>query len=46
MKHSEFVFNYAHLLNYKCLKINPNHSGSNIDFPDWLKNKKRNNKSY
>ena len=25
---------------YKCHKINPNHSGSYIDFPDWIKNKK------
>ena len=40
MKGSEFDFDYVHLLCYKCHKINPNHSGSYIDFPDWIKNKK------
>ena len=40
MKGSEFLFNHVHLLYYKCHKINPNHSGSNIDSPDWIKNKK------
>ena len=25
---------------YKCHKINPNHGGSYIDSPDWIKNKK------
>ena len=39
-KCSEFVFNYVHLLYYKCHKINPNHGGSYIDSPDWIKNKK------
>ena len=34
MKGSEFVFNYAHLLYYKCHKINPNPGGSYIDSPD------------
>ena len=28
MKGSEFVFDYVHLLYYKCYKINPNHGGS------------------
>ena len=42
---SEFVFDYVHLLYYKCHKINPNHGGSYIDSPDWIKNKK-NNKSH
>ena len=28
MKDSEFVFNYVHLLYYKCHKINPHHGGS------------------
>ena len=37
MKGSEFVFDYVHLLYYKCHKINPNHGGSYID---WIKNKK------
>ena len=40
MKGSEFAFIYAHLLNFKCHKINPNHGGSYIDSPDWIKNKK------
>ena len=40
MKGSEFVFNYVHLSNHKCHKINPNHGGSYIDSPDWIKNKK------
>ena len=30
MKSSEFVFDYAQLLYYKCDKINPNRSGSYI----------------
>ena len=33
MKCSEFVFDYVHLLYYKCHKINLNHG-------DWIKNKK------
>ena len=40
MKGSEFVFNYVHLLYYKCHKINPNCAGSYIVSPDWIKNKK------
>ena len=40
MKGSEFVFDYVHLLYYKCHKINPNRSGSYINSPDWVKNKK------
>ena len=40
MTGSEFVFDYVHLLYYKCHKINPNHGGSYIDSPDWKKNKK------
>ena len=42
---SEFVFDYVHLLYYKCHKINPNHGESYIDSPDWIKNIK-NNKSH
>ena len=34
------IFDYVHLLYYKCHKINPNRSGSYIDSPDWIKNKK------
>ena len=40
MKASEFVFDYVHLLYYKCHKMNPNRSGSYIDSLDWIKNKK------
>ena len=39
-KGSEFVFDYVHLLYYKCRKINPNCVGSYIDSSDWIKNKK------
>ena len=39
IKGSEFVFDYVHLLYYKCHKINPNRGGSYIDSPDWIKNK-------
>ena len=37
---SDFFFNSFYLLYYKCHKINPNRSGSYIDSPDWIKNKK------
>ena len=40
MKGTEFVFDYVHLLYYKCHKINPNRSGSYIDSPNCIKNKK------
>ena len=40
MKGSEFLFDYVHLLYYKCYKINPNCGGSYIDSPDWIKIKK------
>ena len=40
MKDSEPVFDYVHLLYYKCRKLNPNCGGSYIDSPDWIKNKK------
>ena len=46
MKDSEFIFDYVHLLDYKCHKINLNRDGSYIDSPDQIKNKKGNNKSY
>ena len=36
----EFAFDYIHLLHYNCHKTNPNCSGSYIDSPDWIKNKK------
>ena len=37
---SEFVFDYVHLLYYKCHNINLNCGGSYKDYPDWIKNKK------
>ena len=40
IKVSQFVFDYVHLLFYKCHKINPAHGGLYIDSPDWMKNKK------
>ena len=40
MKGSEFVFDYVQLLYYKCHKRNPYRDGSNIDSPNWIKNKK------
>ena len=40
MKSSDFVFNYVHLLHYKCHKINFKRGGSHKDFPDLTKNKK------
>ena len=40
MKGSGFVFDYVHLLYYKCHKVYLNHGGSYIDSPDWIKNKK------
>ena len=39
MKGREFVFDYVHLLYYKCQK-NPNHGGSYTDSPDCIENKK------
>ena len=39
MKSNEFVFDYAHVLYYKCHKINPNRGGSYIGSPDCIKNK-------
>ena len=40
MRGSEFVFDYVHLLYYKCHKINLNCDGSYIDFPNRIKTKK------
>ena len=39
MKGSEF--DYVRWLYYKCYKINVNCGGSYIDFPDWIKTKKK-----
>ena len=41
MKNSEFVFDFLHLLHYKCHKKNLNRGGSHIDAPDWIKTKKQ-----
>ena len=46
MKGSEFVFEYVHLLYYKCHKIDQNRGGSYVGSPDWIKIKKSNNKPY
>ena len=46
MKGSEFVFNYVHLLYYKCHKINLNRGRLYIDSPGCIKKQKSNNKSY
>ena len=40
MNGSGFVFNYLHLLYYKCHNINKNLAGSNADSPEWIKNRK------
>ena len=40
MKDIDFIFDYVHLLCHKSHKINLNRSGSYIDSPDWIKNKK------
>ena len=40
MKVSVFVFDYVHLLYYKCHKINLNLGRLYIDSPDWIKNRK------
>ena len=39
MKGSEFVFDYVHLLYYKCHEINPNRDGLCIDSLYWMKKK-------
>ena len=40
MRGSDFVFNFIQLLYYKCHKSNLNCGGSNIVFPEWIKEKK------
>ena len=42
IKGSDFVFDYFHLFNYKCHKVNLNCGGSYIDSPEWIKNKQTN----
>ena len=41
MKNSAFVFDFLHLLHYKCHKINLSRGGSYIDTPEWIKTKKQ-----
>ena len=45
VKGNEFVFDYIHLLYYKCHKINLNPCRSYTGSPDWIKSKKTSNKS-
>ena len=45
MKGSSFVFESVDLLYYKLHKISLHRGGSYTDPPNWIKNKKRNNKS-
>ena len=40
MKGSDFIFDYIHLLYYKCHKINFSCAGSYVDSRGWIKNKK------
>ena len=37
---SDFIFDSAQLLNYKCPKVNFTRSGSNVESPCWIKSKK------
>ena len=36
----DFVFDYVHLMYYKCHEVNTNHDGSYIGSFDWIKSKK------
>ena len=40
MRCSNFIFDWVHLLYYKCHIINSKRSGLDIDSFDWIKNKK------
>ena len=44
MRNSGLVFDYAHLLYYKCHWINLKCGVSYIDSPDWIKNKSTRNR--
>ena len=39
MKFSTFIFDCVKMSHYKCHKINLNHGGSYIDFPNWINKK-------
>ena len=45
MKGNEYVFDSVDLLYYRIHKISLNRGGSYTDSPDWIKNKKSNNKT-
>ena len=40
MEGGEFVFDYVHLLNCKCRKLNSHCGGPNVDSSYWIMNKK------
>ena len=44
MRASDFTFDSVQLMYYKCNKVNFRRDFSYIDFPDWIKKKKSNNK--
>ena len=46
LRGSQFVFDYVHLLHYKCHKINPSCGGSYTVSLDSIKKQKSNNKSF
>ena len=41
MRGCDFIFDSVQLMYYKCLKINFIRSGSYIDTPDWINEKKQ-----
>ena len=40
MRGSDFIFDLAQLMYYKCHKVSFRYSGSCIDSPEWIKKKK------
>ena len=40
MRGSDFIFDLAQLMYYKCHKVSFRYSGSYIDSPEWIKKKK------
>ena len=46
MRNEDYIFDCVHLLNYKCYSRTFKQGRSYIDCPNWIKNKKSNNKSY
>ena len=45
MKGSEFIFDSAPLMHYKCHRVNFRRDGSYTDSPDWIKKEKGDNKT-